>query len=111
MLFYKVEGMLINTGAENEDSRRAQRENARRIYMKSEDYNHKRSRDAYCFVSESSDRLLTAGIITDQAENVQRLAEVYLNYIGCTAVKKEATAGNYYPNMSTGRRNEKEMDR
>ena len=46
MLLYKIEGMLINNGAENEDSRRAQREAARRIYMKSEDYNHKRGRDA-----------------------------------------------------------------
>ena len=83
MLFYKVEGMLINNGAENEDSRRAQREAARRIYMKSEDYNHKRGRDAYCFVSESYDGLLTAGMIVDQAEDAQHTAEVFLNYIGC----------------------------
>lgn len=83
MLFYKVEGMLINNGAENEDSRRAQREAARRIYMKSEDYNHKHGRDAYCFVSESSDGLLTAGMIADQAEDVQHTADVFLNYIGC----------------------------
>ena len=40
MLFYKIEGVLINNGAENEDSRRAQRDAATRIYMKSEDYNH-----------------------------------------------------------------------
>ena len=83
MLFYKVAGMLINNGAENEDSRRAQREAARRIYMKSEDYNHKCGRDAYCFVSESADGLLTAGMIVDQAEDAQHTAEVFLNYIGC----------------------------
>jgi hypothetical protein len=97
MLFYKIEGMLINNGAENEDSRRAQREAARRIYMKSEDYNHKRGRDAYCFVSQSSDGLLTAGMIVDQAEDAQRTAEVFLNYIGCPLMDmtlSEITIGN-----------------
>ena len=97
MLFFKIEGMLTNTGEENEDSRRAQREVARRIYMKSEDYNHKRSKDTYAFVSESTDGLLTAGVIVDRAENVQRVAEAFLNYIGCPLKDvsiSEITIGN-----------------
>ena len=81
MLFYKIEGMLVNTGAENEDSRRAQREAARRIYMKSEDYNHKRGRDAYCFVSESSDGLLTAGTIITHESNAKSTADLICAYV------------------------------
>ena len=97
MLFYKIEGMLINTGAENEDSRRAQREAARRIYMKSEDYNRKSSGDAYCFVSETSDGLVTAGMIADQAENAKSIMESYLRHIGCPLKNmtiSEVTIGN-----------------
>ena len=108
MLFYKIEGMLINNGAENEDSRRAQREAARRIYMKSEDYNHKRGRDAYCFVSESSDGLLTAGMIVDQAEDAQHTADVFLNYIGCSLkdmTLSEVTIGNIQQMLERSDRN------
>ena len=46
MLFYKVEGMLINNSAENDDSRRVQQENARKILVKSEEFNQKRGWDS-----------------------------------------------------------------
>ena len=71
MLFYKVEGMLIDSGAENNESRRAQRENARKIFVKSDEFNQKRGRDTFCFVSELSDGFLTAGMIIDCAENAE----------------------------------------
>ena len=83
MLFYKVEGMLVNGGTENEDNRRAQRENARKIFMKSEEFNQKHSKDAFCFVAGYSDGLLTAGMIVDQAENTQGVMQAYLSHIGC----------------------------
>ena len=82
MLFYKVEGLLVNDGTE-EDSRRAQREQTRRIVMKSEEFNYKHSRDGYCFVAASSEGLLTAGMITDQPESAQALMHTFLQLIGC----------------------------
>lgn len=99
MLFYKVEGMLIDDGAENEDSRRAKREAARKIYVKSEDFNHKRGRDSYCFVSDSSDGLLTAGIIT-HVTNAQANVDLicaFLEHIDCPLddiTVSETTIGN-----------------
>ncbi len=82
MLFYKMEGMLVGEGVENEENRRAQRENIRKIFMKSEEFNRKRSMDSYCFVAGSSDGLLTAGMITDQAENAQNIMCAFLKHIG-----------------------------
>jgi len=83
MLFYKVEGMLLNDNAENEDSRRAQRENARKILVKTEEFNQKRGWDSFCFVSERSDGLLTVGMIIDHAENAKDLLKSFLRHIGC----------------------------
>ena len=83
MLFYKVEGMLLNDGTENEESRREQRENARRIFMKSEEFNRKKGRDSHCFVAGTSDGLLTAGCIVNQTENAQSVMQAYLSHIGC----------------------------
>ena len=111
MLFYKIEGMLVNTGAENEDSRRAHREAARRIYMKSEAYNHKRGRDAYCFVSESSEGLLTAGAIIAQDSNSKSAADLicaYLLHIGCPLkdiTVSEVTIGNLHQLLVRSDRN------
>ena len=83
MLFYKIEGMLINIDAANEDSRRAQRENARKILVKSEEFNQKRGWDCCCFVSELSDSFLTAGMIVDHTENTETILKSYLKHIGC----------------------------
>lgn len=73
MLFYKVEGMIIGDCPENDDSRRVQRENARKILVKSEDFNQKRKQDAFCFVSESSDGFVTAGMINQLIARTQKL--------------------------------------
>lgn len=83
MLFYKIEGMLANSAAEAEDSRRAQREVVRKIYIKSEDYNQMHGQDVYCFVSTVADGMVTAGIMADREVHVQHLAAKFLNYIGC----------------------------
>ena len=83
MLFYKVEGMMISDRTENEDSRRAQRENARKILVKSEEFNQKCNRGAYCFVSESSDGFVTIGMIIDRVENTEAVLKAFLKHIGC----------------------------
>ena len=83
MLFYKVEGILIGSNAEQEDSRRAQREVSRKIFMKSESFHQKHGGDTFCFVSDISDGLLTAGMILDRAENADSILQAFLKYIGC----------------------------
>ena len=84
MLFYKVEGMLTQEDMEVEDSRRAQRESVRRIFMKSEEFNERpENQDTYCFVAGQLDGFLTAGMITNQPETARKQIESYLEYIGC----------------------------
>lgn len=83
MLFYKVEGIMVSNGSENDDSRRVQREHTRKIYLKSEDFNQKRGQDCFCFVAEISDGLLTAGMIADRAEKAESVMQAYLKCIGC----------------------------
>ena len=83
MFFYKVEGMLLNHNAENEDSRRIQRETARKILVKTEEFNQKRGWDSFCFVSELSDGFLTVGVIIDRTENAKDLLKSFLRHIGC----------------------------
>ena len=84
MLFYKVEGMLVGNSAENDDSRRAQRENARKILAKSEEFNQKQGWFSFCFVSEISDGFLTAGMIVDRAEKTEAILKAFLKHIGCS---------------------------
>ena len=82
MLFYKVEGMLTNEAAENEVSPRAQRENVRKIMLKSEEFNQKRDRDFYCFVAGCADGLLTAGMIATRADSARQQMQSYLDHLG-----------------------------
>lgn len=84
MLFYKVEGILINSESENEDSRRAQREAARKLSIKSEDFNQMLGRKAFCFVASLTDGLLTSGIIADQSGDADSLVRRFLKCIDCT---------------------------
>ena len=83
MLFYKVEGILIGSNAEQEDSRRAQREASRKILMKSEAFNQKHGGDAFCFVSDLTDGFLTAGMILDCKENAESVLHAFLKHIDC----------------------------
>ena len=83
MLFYKVEGSLINTDVENEDSRKAHRANIRKISVKSNDFNEKFCRDSFFFVSNSSDGVLTIGVIVDRQNNMTETLKRYLKHIEC----------------------------
>ena len=97
MLFYKAEGMLINTDESQEDSRRARRESARRILLKSEDFCSRHCRDAFYFVSEASDGLMTVGVISNRASSVEPTLQAYLKFIGCALqdlVLTEVTVGS-----------------
>lgn len=83
MLFYKVEGMLIENNAGNDDSRRVQRETARKIFLKSEEFNQTHGRNSFCFVSESADGFLAAGVIAKDVESCDSLVPDFLVHIGC----------------------------
>lgn len=82
MLFYKAEGMLMGSDEENGESRRAQRENARKILAKSEEFNQKRGWKSFCFVSDLADGFLTAGMIIDHTENAESVLKSFLKHIG-----------------------------
>lgn len=83
MLFYKVEGSLINTDVENEDSRKAHRANVRRIAIKSDEFNEKFCRDSFFFVSNSSDGILTVGVIAERQGKIKETLKAYLKHIEC----------------------------
>lgn len=83
MLFYKVEGSLINTDVENEDSRKAHRANVRRIAIKSDEFNEKFCRDSFFFVSNSSDGILTVGVIAERQGKIRKALKTYLKHIEC----------------------------
>ena len=81
MLFYKVEGVIANSPAEQDDSRRAHRENIRRLSIKSDDFNQKYCRASFYFISDCSDGIMTIGIITDRSENLKETLNAYMKHI------------------------------
>ena len=83
MLFYKIEGSLVKIDAENEDSRKAHRANVRRIAIKSDEFNEKFCRDSFFFVSNSSDGILTVGVIAECQSKIGETLKAYLRYIEC----------------------------
>lgn len=83
MLFYKIEGSLVKIDAENEDSRKAHRANVRRIAIKSDEFNEKFCRDSFFFVSNSSDGILTVGVIAERQGKIGETLKAYLKHIEC----------------------------
>lgn len=83
MLFYKIEGLLVKIDAENEDSRKAHRANVRRIAIKSDEFNEKFCRDSFFFVSNSSDGILTVGVIAERQGKIRETLKAYLKHIEC----------------------------
>ena len=83
MLFYKIEGSLVKIDAENEDSRKAHRANVRRIAIKSDEFNEKFCRDSFFFVSNSSDGILTVGVIAERQGKFGDTLKAYLKHIEC----------------------------
>ena len=83
MLFYKIEGSLVKIDTENEDSRQAHRANVRRIAIKSDEFNEKFCRDSFFFVSNSSDGILTVGVIAERQDKIRETLKAYLKHIEC----------------------------
>ena len=91
MLFYKIEGSLVKIDAENEDSRKAHRANVRRIAIKSDEFNEKFCRDSFFFVSNSSDGILTVGVIAERQGKIRETLKAYLKHIECELADIVAT--------------------
>ena len=81
MLFYKVEGIITNLSDAAEDSRRVQRANVRKIFVKSEEFNEKFCRSSFYFISNSSDGILTIGVIAENSDGLEKALKDYLKYI------------------------------
>ena len=83
MLFYKVEGIITNAHTENDDSRKAHRENVRKLAIKSDDFNQKFCRNSFYFISDYSDGVMTIGIISERSEDINEMLKAYLKHIDC----------------------------
>ena len=81
MLFYKVEGVIANSPTEQDDSRRAHRENVRKLSIKSDDFNQKFCRASFYFISACSDGVMTIGVIADRSENLKETLNAYIKHI------------------------------
>ncbi len=81
MLFYKVEGVIANSPTEQDDSRRAHRENVRKLSIKSDDFNQKCCRASFYFISACSDGVMTIGVIADRSENLKETLNAYIKHI------------------------------
>lgn len=81
MLFYKVEGIITNFSDGEEDSRRVQKANARRILVKSEAFHQRSCRSSFYFISDCSDGVLSVGVITDRSDRLEKTLRDYLSYI------------------------------
>ena len=94
MLFYKIEGSLVSNDVENENNRNAHRANARRIALKSDEFNKRFCRDSFFFVSNVSNTVVTVGVIAEHQGEIDKFLQAYLKYIECEltdVVKTEIT--------------------
>jgi len=81
MLFYKVEGIITNADAETEDSRKAHREQVRKLSIKSNKFNQKFCRNSFYFISDCTDGIMTIGIISEQSEDIKATLKAYLHHV------------------------------
>jgi len=80
MLFYKVEGLM--TEDYSGFDRMAFREMMRKIAVKADKYNRRNAHDSFYFISEVTDGMATAGIMTGCAEKGKSSMKAFLSYIG-----------------------------
>lgn len=79
MLFYRIDGNLLNWTEENERSAAAI------IQMKSDSFFHERKRKSYAFVSRGNKECLIAGLITKESIPPEEIIEKYLRYAALKA--------------------------
>ncbi|MCC8192567.1 MAG: AAA family ATPase [Ruminococcus sp.] len=98
MLFYKIEGIIANTSVEGENNRKIGRSISGRIVGRSTVFNQINNQDSFCFVSGFSNGRLIAGIVTNQANKVNKMLSSYLECLECElrdTVISEITTSNF----------------
>lgn len=95
MQFYRVYGELVAC-EEIEEDRRTARENARRIAVKTADFNGT-STSRCCFLADLSENIISVGVIAARGMSPSDLAGAYVKHIGLDAnleYPEEVTLGN-----------------
>lgn len=81
--FYKFEGVGEELlPEEEEDRRRAERTQAKRLAAKSRSFNRDRKDDAYCFINDAVRGLISGGVFMRRSASEGRLVIEYLEAIG-----------------------------
>ena len=80
MLFYKVEGTIVNRDTEDEE-KSWRMISGRRLLFKSNKFNQRFGKDSFHFVSDSAVGILTVGIISERSDKVEKMLSSYLKYL------------------------------
>ena len=80
MFFYKVQGVMV-TPQDEEIGRRERREIARTICIKADMFNLQNDKNSFYFIADSSDSVVSAGVITDKSSKVNLGVEKFLKSI------------------------------
>ncbi len=106
MLFYKFQG-IVTTEQPDESDRRARREYARTVMIKSERFNEKYAKGSYYFISSEFDGIVDGGVITERSKNLEETIEKYLTTVGMPLKDieiTEITLNNINSMLETSRR-------
>ena len=80
MFFYKVQGVAV-TPQDEEIGRRERREIARTICIKTDMFNSQNDKNSFYFIADSSDSVVSAGVITDRSSKINLGAEMFLKSV------------------------------
>lgn len=81
MLFYKIQGVLITEQGEEQENKE-KREAVREICIKSDNFNSQNDKNSYYFIIDSSDMIVSAGVITDSAKKLSLDVARFLRFVG-----------------------------
>lgn len=80
MFFYKVQGVMT-APAEEEQSKRERREMARTVCIETDMFNLQNDKNSFYFIADSSDCVVSAGVITDKPAKVKNSIEKFLKSV------------------------------
>lgn len=82
MYFYRVEGTVKNETGEASDNTRKSRGEARKIAVKSDEFNEKYCQDSLYFISECFDGIMVIGVITANIDEPEKRLSAYIKNTG-----------------------------
>lgn len=81
MLFYKIQGVLVTDHSEEQENKE-KREAVREICIKSDNFNSQNDKNSYYFIIDSSDMIVSAGVITDSVKKLSTDVSRFLRFVG-----------------------------